>query len=246
MFLKISFFAENPFAKALQNFCIIITQAYYRQSYLRVIKHQSFWLEILFHLFTCQSITLHCDTNNTQRQIEQIQTTNHCETCCWEATAPSALVTPHPLLCSYFRPFPVGVLFAGKLLVYTSWVKIRDKGRSQPVRAKVGTRIAVCYNGMHICTPLHMRVPFSLFPIPVTSLELSAPSGIDGEFCRWLIEINGSFSSGKVWKGTEKALPLPRELIAICDSPSVYRLLSIIIVLIKASRADWQNSIPRH
>jgi len=178
IFFKSHFSLENPFAKALQKFScnyntsILLTIVHTYLRICQVTKCQNFYLKILFYFFTRQSIMLydnHGDTNNTQYRVEQIQTRSRC----WDSLLKSNFVPRSllpalsPALYSYFRSFPVGAVFAGKLLVYTSRIKIRDKGRSQFARAKVGTCIPARCNGMHICTPLYTRVPFSFcFPSP--------------------------------------------------------------------------------
>lgn len=39
--------------------------------------------------------------------------------------------TNHRLFLLIFPPYPIGAAFVGELLVYTSRIKLRDKGRSQ-------------------------------------------------------------------------------------------------------------------
>lgn len=52
-----------------------------------------------------------------------------------------------------FPPFPVGAVFAGELLVYTSWIKIRDKGKS-PTRVKAYICIL---RHVHVCPYTYAR-----------------------------------------------------------------------------------------
>lgn len=96
---------------------------------------------------------------------------------------------------SYFPSFPVGAAFTRELLVYirAGYKKIRDKGRSCTRSQGVAC--------MYVLFNLYTRVSFSFcFPHPSDFLwSCQRPTSIDGEFCRWLMEINGS-----LWRETNE------------------------------------------
>lgn len=105
--------------------------------------------------------------------MEQIQTRSQRE----RVTVPPSSTTPVLI----FPPFPVGTVFAGELLVYTSRIKIRDKGKS-PTRVKA-----------YVCILQHVRVHSHTYARHLASVSHSRDfSGVvSARRYRWASFVDG-------------------------------------------------------
>lgn len=148
------------FVKFAYNYSVVQVSPTF--AYICPKKISNFSLEHLFSFCTCQS-TAHTTIAAIVRYRAIIR---NIEWSKYKREVSAKGLTMHPLpplhLHSYSRAFPVGAVFAGELLVYTSRIKIRDKGKS-PTRVKVYICIHECVRvypytyARHLASVSHSR-----------------------------------------------------------------------------------------